>query len=143
MTLDFVLDSIAGVFLVAGGLLSVAAGVGLIRFPDALSRMHAATKPQVLGLMLVLSAIALSERSFTTLLVLAPIILFQMVTAPVSAHMIGRAAYRAGNVNEDYLYSDELDEAIAQAQAGRAEEEARELREMEKKSRDSDAGDPD
>lgn len=142
MTLDFVLDSIAGVFLVAGGLLSVAAGVGLIRFPDALSRMHAATKPQVLGLMLVLAAIALSERSFTTLLVLAPIILFQMVTAPVSAHMIGRAAYRAGNVNEDYLYSDELDEAIAQAQAGRAEEEARELREMEKKSRDSDAGDP-
>lgn len=141
MTLDFVLDSIAGVFLVAGGLLSVAAGVGLIRFPDALSRMHAATKPQVLGLMLVLAAIALSERSFTTLLVLAPIILFQMVTAPVSAHMIGRAAYRAGNVNEDYLYSDELDEAIAQAQAGRAEEEARELREMEKKSRDSDAGD--
>lgn len=141
MTLDFVLDTTAGVFLVAGGLLSVAAGIGLIRFPDALSRMHAATKPQVLGLMLVLVAIALSERSWTALLVLAPIILFQMVTAPVSAHMIGRAAYRAGNVNEDYLYSDELDEAIAQAQAGRAEEEARELREMEKRSQGSEPGD--
>lgn len=131
MTFDAVLDTIAGVFLVAGGLLSVAAGIGLLRFPDALSRMHAATKPQVLGLMLVLVAIALSERSVATLLVLAPIILFQMVTAPVSAHMIGRAAYRAGNIDEDYLYSDELDEAIAEAQAGRAEEEARAQRERE------------
>jgi multicomponent Na+:H+ antiporter subunit G len=131
MTLDTVLDATAGIFLLIGGLLSVAAGIGLIRFPDALSRMHAATKPQVLGLMLVLGAIALSERSWGTLLVLAPIILFQMVTAPVSAHMIGRAAYRAGNIDERYLYSDELDEAIDEAQADFAEEEAREKRETD------------
>lgn len=116
MTIDMVLDATALVFMLLGALLSVAGGVGLIRFPDALSRMHAATKPQVVGLMLVLGAIALSDRSWATLLVLAPILLFQMMTAPVSAHMIGRAAYRAGNVNEDYLYSDELDQAIDRAQ---------------------------
>lgn len=119
---DIVCDVLAGIFLVTGALLSVAAGIGLIRFPDALSRMHAATKPQVLGLMLVLGAIALSERSWTTLMMLAPIMLFQMMTAPVSAHMIGRAAYRAGNVNEEYLYADELDEAIEHALEDRTEE---------------------
>ena len=38
----------------AGALLGLAAGIGVLRFPDALSRMHAATKPQVLGVLLLL-----------------------------------------------------------------------------------------
>ncbi|HEX5200436.1 MAG TPA: monovalent cation/H(+) antiporter subunit G, partial [Actinoplanes sp.] len=46
-------DILAGACLVSGALLSLAAGVGLLRFPDLLSRMHAATKPQVLGLLLI------------------------------------------------------------------------------------------
>lgn len=118
MTLDSVLDVLAAICLVGAGLLSVAAGVGLIRFPDVLSRMHAATKPQVLGLMLIVAAIALSERSITTLLMLIPVVLFQMLTAPISAHMIGRAGYRAGNIDEDHLLVDELDDAIERAQEG-------------------------
>ncbi|MCW4384952.1 monovalent cation/H(+) antiporter subunit G [Salinibacterium sp. SYSU T00001] len=123
MTLDSVLDVLAAVFLIVGGLFSLAAGVGLVRFPDVLARMHAATKPQVLGLMLVLSAIAISQRSWAVLLTLIPILLFQMLTAPISAHMIGRAGYRAGNVDEAYLYADELDDAIEAAQEERAREE--------------------
>lgn len=123
MTLDGFLDMLAAVFLVVGALFSVAAGIGLIRFPDALTRMHAATKPQVFGLMLVLGAIALAERSWATLLTLAPILLFQMLTAPISAHMIGRAGYRAGNVSEEHLHADELDEVIERAQAEHARQE--------------------
>lgn len=119
MNADSVLDVLAAICLLLGAILSVAAGVGLIRFPDALSRMHAATKPQMAGLIFVLLAIGISDRSWITVLMLAPVLIFQMLTAPISAHMIGRAAYRAGNVNPDYLLADELEEAIDEAQSER------------------------
>ncbi len=60
------------------------------------TRLHAATKPQVLGLILICLAIALAMRSWTVVAFLVPIILIQFATAPLSAHMIGRAAYRNG-----------------------------------------------
>ncbi len=115
MTLDDVLDLLAALCVLAGAFLSIAAGVGLVRFPDALSRLHAATKPQILGLIFILAAIALSSRSWSTLLVLAPVLVFQMLTAPISAHMVGRAAYRTGNFRKDLIAVDDLEEAIEKA----------------------------
>ena len=109
------LDVAAALCLLAGAALSFAAGVGLLRFPDALSRLHAATKPQVLGLVFILAAIALEERSWSTLLALAPVLLFQVLTAPISAHMIGRAGYRTGNFLPGSLVVDELEEAVLRA----------------------------
>lgn len=108
MTLGDYLDLAAAVFLVLGGFLSLAAGVGLNRFPDALSRLHAATKPQILGLIFIVLAIALTSRSWSTLLILLPVLVFQMLTAPISAHMVGRAGYRASNFRADLMTTDEL-----------------------------------
>ncbi len=113
--LESVLDIAAAVLLIVGGILSVAAGVGLLRFPDALSRLHAGTKPQVLGLICIVIAIALSARSWPVLLLLAPVVLFQVLTQPAAAHMIGRAGYRTSNHDEDLLVVDELAEAIERA----------------------------
>ncbi|MBL3700081.1 monovalent cation/H(+) antiporter subunit G [Leucobacter luti] len=104
------LAAVVCVFLAA--VLSVAAGIGLLRFPDALSRLHAATKPQIFGLLLVIAAIALDQRSFATLLALIPVFVFQSLTAPVAAHMVGRAAYRTGQLDADSLVVDELGPAI-------------------------------
>ncbi len=56
-------DWLGAVCLVAGALLSLAAGIGVLRFPDALDRMHAATKPQVLGVLLLLLGLALRLRT--------------------------------------------------------------------------------
>lgn len=117
MTLDLVLDTLTGVCLVLGAFLSLAAGVGLLRFPDAIARMHATTKPQILGLIFIVAAIALQDRRWTTLFVLLTILLFQMVTAPISAHMVGRAGYRTGVVAPGSLLVDELKDAIDAAQA--------------------------
>ena len=114
---DDTLDLIAGICLLLGALLSVAAGVGLVRFPDALSRMHAATKPQILGLIFVVIAIALESRQWSTLLLLIPVVLFQMLTAPISAHMVGRAGYRTGNFDHELVITDELEEAVERATA--------------------------
>jgi multicomponent Na+:H+ antiporter subunit G len=115
VTTDEIFDLAAALSLLLGAFLSAAAGIGLLRFPDALSRMHAATKPQVLGLIFVVAAIALSARSWSTLLALAPVLLFQLLTVPISAHMVGRAAYRTGNFDAETLVLDELESVIDRA----------------------------
>ena len=121
MSVDDILDIAAAVCLFLAAVLSLAAGVGLVRFPDALSRMHAATKPQILGLIFVVIAIALESREWATLLLVIPIVLFQMLTAPISAHMVGRAGYRTGNFDKETLVVDELESAIERAAELRAE----------------------
>ena len=108
MTVDTVADVLAGTCLISGALLSLAAGMGLLRFPDLLSRMHSATKPQVLGLLLILAGAALRLQNTIDITTLVLVGLFQLVTAPVSAHMVGRAVYRAGQVRRDLLVVDEL-----------------------------------
>lgn len=115
MTIDVILDSLALLCLVLAGFLSLAAGIGLLRFPDALSRMHAATKPQIMGLFFVVGAIALDQRSWSTVMVLIPVVVFQTLTAPISAHMIGRAVYRTGNVSREHTLVDELAPAVERA----------------------------
>ena len=103
-----ILDIVAASLLIVAALLTLAAAIGLIRFPDPLSRLHAATKPQILGLILVVIALALSARSWTVLLLLIPVVVFQLLTAPISAHMVGRAGYRNGDFDPDTLLVDEL-----------------------------------
>lgn len=116
MTIDAILDILTGICLILGAFLSLAAGVGLIRFPDAIARMHATTKPQILGVIFILIAIALQDRRWSTVLMLLAILIFQMMTAPISAHMVGRAGYRTGVVAPGSLLVDELEEAIEEAQ---------------------------
>jgi multicomponent Na+:H+ antiporter subunit G len=103
-----VADVLAAVCLLGGALLAFAAGVGLLRFPDLLARMHSATKPQVLGLVLVLLGLALRLREGPALWMLVLIAMFQMLTSPVAAHMVGRAGYRTGKVGREFLVVDEL-----------------------------------
>lgn len=103
-----VLDAIGAVLLLLAAFLTLAAAVGLLRFPDTLARLHAATKPQILGVIFVVVALALSVRSWTVLLLLVPVVVFQLLTAPISAHMVGRAGYRAGDYDPDALSVDEL-----------------------------------
>lgn len=109
-------DLVSALLLVVGSIMSLSAAIGLLRFPDVLSRMHAATKPQVFGLMCVLLAIGLQFAGWATISTLVVVILFQMLTAPVSAHMVGRAAYRTKHVRGDTLLVDELAGAIAKAE---------------------------
>lgn len=107
-TWNAVFDTISVVLILIGALLCLTAAIGLLRFHDAPTRLHAATKPQVLGLILIALAIALSVRSVAAIAFLVPIVLIQLATAPLSAHMVGRQSYRNGTVDEAGLYVDEL-----------------------------------
>lgn len=101
-------DIPAGILLVSGAFLSFAAGVGITRFPDLLARMHAATKPQALGVMLMCGGLALRLHEPAVLWMLILVVGFQFLTNPVAAHMVGRAGYRTGQIPPEDLTKDEL-----------------------------------
>lgn len=89
-------DLIVGVLIMLGGGFAAIAGLGLLRLPDVLIRMHASTKAGTLGVGLIVLGVSVH---FATSLVLTKallIIVFLLLTAPVGAHLIGRAAYRRG-----------------------------------------------
>nr|WP_202423059.1 monovalent cation/H(+) antiporter subunit G [Nocardiopsis alba] len=111
------MDWAAILCLLAGSLLSFVAAVGLMRFPDLLSRMHTAAKPQILGMLLVLVGIGLRMLpveetgvfDFGTLILVG---LFQVVTVPVAGHIAARVGYRTGRIRRDLVVTDELAERL-------------------------------
>ncbi|MEF3119621.1 MULTISPECIES: monovalent cation/H(+) antiporter subunit G [Kocuria] len=109
---ETVLDAATAVCLVVGALMSLAAAVGLVRFPDLLTRMHAGTKPQVFGLLLMLTAVALGSRNAWMIPLIVLGWVFQLLTVPVSAHMVGRSTYRTKHLNRDTLTQDDLQEVL-------------------------------
>jgi multicomponent Na+:H+ antiporter subunit G len=121
--LDAWVDVLSAVFMIVGAVMSLGAAVGLLRFPDLLSRMHAATKPQVLGLFLLLASIGLQMRTWWVWPVLLVAWIFQLLTVPVSAHMVGRAGYRTKHLHRELLTSDELDAVVQKAAAKAALED--------------------
>lgn len=129
--MTMVLDVLAAVFLLAGSVLAFAAGLGLLRFPDLLARSHAATKPQVLGLLLMLLGLGLRLRDGPAGWMLVLVALFQMITAPVAAHLVTRAGYRTGKVDSGSLVVDELTDDLEVA----AEEHEAELRRRDERER--------
>lgn len=103
-----VVDVVAAAAMLTGATLAVLAGVGLHRFPDVFARMHAATKPATLGLTLVLAGAALRVNQAESVTKLGIAVVLQFLTAPVGAHMVGRAAYRAGGQLSGATRIDEL-----------------------------------
>lgn len=86
----------AAALLLLGAALALLAGVGLNRFDSVYARIHAATKAVTLGLLLVLIGSALLVGDLGDVAKLALVGVLQLVTAPVAAHMLGRAAHRTG-----------------------------------------------
>lgn len=87
---------IVAALMVAGAAFMLLASVGVVRFPDCYSRMHAATKSGTLGKVGLVVAVMLyfGDTGVSTRALL--VIVFFFLTTPVAAHMIGRAAYRSG-----------------------------------------------
>ncbi len=87
---------IGTILMVFGVFLILIAGIGLLRMPDLYLRMSAATKASTLGLGLILlgTAVYFGELGIASRAIAT--IIFVFLTAPVSAHMIGRAAYSNG-----------------------------------------------
>lgn len=118
MSPDAFLDVAGAVTVVLGCLFCLAAALGLVRFPDVLTRMHAATKPQVFGLILVLVGVTLSLRDAKAFTLLGVAVVLQILTVPVSSHLVSRAAHRNGDWAAEDAVIDELarDQAVDQGE---------------------------
>lgn len=111
-------DVVAAVLILAGSALALTAAIGVVRFPDTLSRMHAATKPQVLGLLLVLLGAALRLRGHVDAGMLILTGLFTAITAPVIANRVGQLAYREQNIRDDLMTTDEMHDFADDRESG-------------------------
>lgn len=87
------IEIISGVFLLLGSLFILLSAVGLLRMPDLFIRMSATTKASTLGIGLVLIGTAVFWSDIGIAARAVSIIIFLLLTAPVAAHIIGRAAY--------------------------------------------------
>ncbi len=90
------LEIAAGLLIIAGAFFMLVSALGVLRLPDLFMRMHAATKAGTLGAALVLFAAALLFGQLAVSIKAVAVFLFLLLTAPVAAHVLGRAAYYAG-----------------------------------------------
>ena len=91
------IEIVTAILVLGGGLFALVAAIGVLRLPDVLIRMHASTKAGTLGCGLILVALAVNSGGDVGIVTRAlAALVFLLLTAPVAAHMIGRAAYRTG-----------------------------------------------
>ncbi|MBX3182717.1 MAG: monovalent cation/H(+) antiporter subunit G [Polyangiaceae bacterium] len=89
-----VIEIFTCVLLLSGATLALLAAVGIVKLPDALMRMQASAKASTLGLTCLLIGAALQIPDVSSIIRLASIEAFVMLTAPLSAHVVARAAFR-------------------------------------------------
>ncbi|MCU0452783.1 MAG: monovalent cation/H(+) antiporter subunit G [Bacteroidetes bacterium] len=90
------IEILAGLLIFAGAALMAVAAVGLLRLPDFYLRMAATTKATTLGVTLMTLGAALVFNDVSVTARVLAIVLFLFLTAPIGAHVIGRAAYLNG-----------------------------------------------
>lgn len=88
------IEVIAGLLALGGGFFTLVAGMGVYNLSDVLNRMHASTKAGTLGSALALAGAAVYFGDEGIAVRVLATVLFLMLTAPIAAHMIGRAAFR-------------------------------------------------
>jgi len=87
---------LAGALIIVGSVFTLAAAIGLLRLPDVYSRMHAASKAGTVGSSLMMIALALVADDLATATRAIAGVVFFVLTAPVAAHLLARAAYAVG-----------------------------------------------
>ncbi len=90
------IDILAGILLIIGSFFALTASIGIIRLPDVYSRMHAASKAGTVGSGILMVVLALTTDDSSTAIRALAGILFFIMTAPIAAHLLARAAYKVG-----------------------------------------------
>jgi len=87
------IELVASLFIFLGSAFCLLAAIGVLRMPDLLIRMHAATKAGTLGISLILIGVAIYLSVFDVWLKAIVAIIFIFITNPIAAHMLARSAY--------------------------------------------------
>jgi len=89
-------DLIITLFLFGGAFFFTTATIGLLRFPDLFTRLHATGKGDTLGASLILIALAIHTGFSSTTVKIIVMLIFMLLTSPVATHAISRAVYNKG-----------------------------------------------
>ena len=118
--MDF-LPLAGAVIVFIGSLFLLLAAIGILRMPDAYNRLQAGTKATTLGVILTLLGLGLYEPTWLPKLIV--IVLFVLITNPLSSHALARAAHGAGLPLAEGSVRDELANAKAPPAAVPVKEE--------------------
>ncbi len=102
------LQYLAGGLMVVGSVFTFVAALGVLRLPDLYTRMHAASKAGTMGCGILLLTVAIVALDSSVTLRALVGFLFLLLTAPVSAHLLARAAYKAGYRPAEITVIDEM-----------------------------------
>lgn len=91
-----IVEIISVILISVGFFFTVVATIGVIRLPDFYCRLHASGKCETLGLALAIFGLAIYNGFNLTSLKLLLVILFVVLSFPTGAHIVSRAAYKAG-----------------------------------------------
>lgn len=94
--MSVLLDLIAWVSLLCGSIFLVIGSIGLLRFPDLFTRLHAASVIDTLGCLLIMFGLMLQAGLSIVLVKLMLITIFIVFTSPVAAHALAKAALYSG-----------------------------------------------
>ena len=100
---------ISAALLVIGSFFALVASIGLLRLPDVYTRMHAASKAGTMGSCLLLIALAIHATDVGTMSRALAGVIFFLLTAPVSSHLLAKAAYSVGYRLHSSSVMDEMD----------------------------------
>ena len=89
-------DILSWICLLCGSLFAMIGGIGILRFPDFYTRLHAAGITDTLGAGLILSGLMLQGGFSLVTVKLAMILFFLLLTSPTSAHALSRSALTNG-----------------------------------------------
>lgn len=102
-----VLDILAHVFTGLGAIVLFASGLGVFRMPDVWNKMHAGTKATTLGSILFLLGLGMMKPDWLPKILL--ILVFIVLTNPVSSHALARSAHLDPEEKPDNLEIDDLE----------------------------------
>ncbi len=92
--MDIIVDMISALFLLLGSFLCLSGGVGILRFPDFYTRMHAVGVTDTLGAGMILIGLMLQNPEGLVMLKLLMILIMTLFISPVASHALAKAAFR-------------------------------------------------
>lgn len=111
--IDIVLDSVTWVLLIAGSLLLLVTGLGLLRLPDLYTRVHAGGMADTLATFLIFIGLSFQSGFSLVTVKLLLVIVFVFFTGPTASYALAQASFVAGlKPKLDGFRANENDEAI-------------------------------
>ncbi|WP_245601471.1 monovalent cation/H(+) antiporter subunit G [Sedimentitalea nanhaiensis] len=113
-----VIDILSWIFIIGGSFFAIVGAVGLVRFPDFWSRLHAVSVTDSAGVILLIVGMALQAGLTLVTVKLLLILAFLFITGPTSTHAVANAALVSGLKPRSSVDRDDADAATQDDKAG-------------------------